>query len=280
MVTGAAGQLGSIIVRAFRGGQVIAHTRDTLDITDTAAVRQAVASARPDAVINCAAFNDVDGAESQPLAALAGNAFAVRSLAQACEGAGAALVHYSSDFIFDGTATEPYVEEATPSPQGVYAASKLLGEWFALEAPRAYVLRVESLFGSPPGWTGRRGTLDAMVAGLCAGREIRAFVDRVVSPSYTPDIAAATRHLLESGAPPGVYHCVNAGQATWYEVAAETAHLLGVTPRIVPVRFDEVKLRARRPKFCALNPQKLAATGFQMPDWRDALARWLAERRA
>jgi len=107
---------------------------------------------------------------------------------------------------------------------------------------------------------------------------VRVFTDRVVSPSYVPDIVAATRHLVLTGAAPGLYHCVNAGQATWYEVAQETAGLLGISPKLVPVSVNDVQLKARRPQFCALSPHKLAGAGFAMPSWRDALRRWLAGR--
>ena len=239
----------------------------------------AVAAASPSVVLNATAFNDVDGAESHPLDALAVNALAVRSLARAADAAGAALVHYSTDFVFDGETAEPYAETVAPSPRGTYAASKLLGEWLALEAQRGYVLRVESLFGSPPGWTGRRGTLDGIVDGLVHAREVRVFTDRVVSPSYTPDVAAATRHLLDAGAAPGLYHCVNSGYATWHDVAVEAARLLEVTPRLVPITLDQVKLAAPRPRFCALSNAKLAAAGFPMPRWQDGLARWIDRRR-
>ena len=187
------------MVRTFAGLEVSAHTRSTLDVTNASAVSQAVKAAAPDVIVNCAAFNDVDGAEDHATEALAVNAFAVRNLARAAEDAGARLVHYSTDFVFDGSATAPYTEEHRPSPRGTYAASKLLGEWFAMEAPCAYVLRVESLFGSPANWTGRRGTLDGMVANLEQGREVRAFTDRIVSPGYVVDIAAATRHLILVG---------------------------------------------------------------------------------
>lgn len=280
LVTGAAGQLGSMVVRAFADADVIAHTRASLDVTDGPAVQRAVAAASPDVIVNCAAYNDVDGAEGDPLAALEANAFAVRSLARAARQAGAALVHYSTDFVFDGTAREPYDEQAAPAPRSTYAASKLLGEWFALEVPRAYVLRVESLFGAPRGWSGRRGTLDGLVAAMEARREVRVFTDRVVSPTYTVDIAAATRHLTEGGAAPGVYHCVNAGHGSWADVAREAAAILGITPRLVPVTMDQVPMRAARPRYCALNPAKLAAAGFPMPPWVDAVRRWLAERGA
>jgi dTDP-4-dehydrorhamnose reductase len=278
LVTGAAGRLGAAIVEAFQDAQVIAHSRSSLDITDAAAVSGAVRAERPDVIINCAAFNDVDGAESAPVAALAVNAFAPRNLARAAREAGATFVHYGTDFVFDGRSPQPWDETAQPSPQSTYAASKLLGEWFALDAPRAYVLRVESLFGAARNWTGRTGTMDSIVAGLENGRDVRVFTDRIVSPSYVPDIAAATRHLVLRDAPPGLYHCVNAGQATWYEVAQTAAELLRVAPRLVAVSVNDVQLKARRPQFCAMNPQKLAAAGFAMPSWQDAMRRWLKGR--
>ena len=154
------------MVKTFEGLDVTAHTRQTLDVTAAAVVAEAVSDTRPHLIVNCAAFNDVDGAEDRASEALAVNAFAVRSLARAAEDAGARFVHYSTDFVFDGSATSPYTEDARPSPRGTYAASKLLGEWFALESPLSYVLRVESLFGSPAGWTGRRGTFDGILRNL------------------------------------------------------------------------------------------------------------------
>jgi dTDP-4-dehydrorhamnose reductase len=279
LVTGANGQLAAGVLRAFRDTDLIAHTHATFDVTDPDAVARTIADASPDLIVNCAAFNDVDGAEDRPLDALAVNAFAVRSLARAAQAAGAVLVHYSSDFVIDGEAEQPYTEDVRPSPRSTYGASKLLGEWFALAAPGAFVLRVESLFGSPATWTGRRGTVDKIIEGLEAGREVRVFIDRIVSPAYTHDVAAATRHLVTTGATPGLYHCVNAGHASWHDVAREAAALLGVAPRLVPITIDQLPLKAPRPRFCALSPAKLRATGFEMPTWRDALQRWLTTRR-
>jgi dTDP-4-dehydrorhamnose reductase len=279
LITGTHGQLGAAMAHALAGLTVTAHTRATLDITDAAAVSRAVDEAAPQLIVNCAAFNDVDGAEDRAVEALAVNAFAVRNLVRAAERVGACLVHYSTDFVFDGSANTPYTEDDRPSPRGTYAASKLLGEWFALEAPHAYVLRVESLFGSPANWTGRRGTLDAMVANLEQGREVRAFTDRIVSPGYVVDIAEATRHLVTTNAAPGLYHCVNGGDASWYEVAGEVAALVGnQRPNLVGVTMDQVKLKAPRPRYCALSVAKLAAAGFTMPAWQDALRRWLTTR--
>lgn len=282
LVTGASGQLADAVLRAFHDREVIAHTRATLDVTDVDAVSRVIGAARPDAIVNCAAFNFVDAAEQRPSEAFALNAFAVRSLARAAERCGAMLVHYGSDFVFAGQDppdTPPYDESAAPSPQSVYAASKLVGEWLALEYPRAFVLRVESLFGMPLDWNGRRGSLDTIVAGLEDGREVPVFTDRIVSPSYVVDVAAATRYLVDSNAPPGLYHCVNSGHATWYEVATEAARLLGVPARLKAVTTADVRAAATRPRFCALSNRKLAAAGFEMPAWQDALERWLAARR-
>ena len=278
LVTGASGQLAAFIIQAFADREVIAHTRHSLDVTDPGVVARTIAAIAPTLIVNCAAFNDVDGAESRAVDALAINAFAVRSLARAADAAGATLVHYSTDFVLNSESREPHGEDVRPSPRGVYASSKLLGEWFAPTAPRAYVLRVESLFGSPSGWTGRRGTLDHIVDGLQAGREVKVFTDRIVSPSYSKDVAAATRHLVTSGAPPGVYHCVNDGHASWHEVAAEAARILDVPARLVPITVDQLPLRVPRPRYCALSTKKLAAAGFPMPTWQDGLRRWLETR--
>ena len=278
LVTGSSGQLGTAIRTAFVGADVRAPAHSTLDIAQPDQVARAVDDARPDVVINCAAFNDVDGAEDRPGEAFALNAFAVRSLARAAEAVGATLVHFSTDFVFDGRASTPYREEDAPVPRSAYASSKLAGEWLALDAPRAYVLRVESLFGMSRDWAGRRGSLDTIVAGLEAGRDVRVFSDRVVSPGYVHDIAAATKYLIESHAPHGLYHCVNTGCDTWEAIAREAARLLGVEPRLIPVASASVALKAARPKYSAMSTSRLAAAGFAMPSWQDALRRWLASR--
>ena len=285
LVTGAGGQLGRTVAQVFAaaGCDVVPLARADLDLTDDARVRAAVADLRPGAILNCAAYNDVDGAEDDPVTALAVNAFGVRSLARAAAGVDATLVHYGTDFVFDGTACEPYGEDDAPNPQGVYAASKLLGEWFARGA-RHYVLRVESLFGGgalAPGADGRRlgSSLDRIADALLDGREVRAFVDRVVSPSYVDDVAGATLALLREAPPAGLYHCVGSGHATWFDVASALARELGVTPAIRGITLDELALRAPRPRFCALSNRKLAAAGVEMPHWWDAVARYARTRR-
>jgi len=275
-VVGARGQLGTAIVREFEPRHdVVAFARDTLDISDDAAVAAAMARAQPQAIINCAAYNDVDGAEDHPVEALNANAFAVRALARAAAEHGAAFVHYSTDFVFDGTASEPYTETDSPNPRGTYAASKLLGEWFAADAPRAYVLRVESLFGRAAGGAPAKGSVASIVKTLAAGGEARVFEDRTVSPTYIIDAATATRQLIEKASAPGLYHCVNDGHCTWLELARELARQMGIEPRLAPVRMAELTLRAPRPLYCALSIAKLAAAGIVMPTWQDAVARFI-----
>jgi dTDP-4-dehydrorhamnose reductase len=277
LVTGAAGQLGSVIVRRFgaAGHDVVALARQALDIADHDAVTRRVRAERPDAVINCAAYNAVDAAEDQPQAALDANAFGVRSLAHAAREAGAVFVHYSTDFVFRGDATVPYTEEDPPGPMSVYGSSKLLGEWFAAGAPSHYVLRVESLFGG----ANAKSSIDRIIDALVEGREARVFVDRVVSPSYVEDVAGATEAMLARGAPSGLYHCVNTGDTTWLGLAEEIARAAGVPPRLVPVKVADVAMGAARPTYCALSNAKLRALGIDMPPWQDAVGRYVGVRR-
>jgi dTDP-4-dehydrorhamnose reductase len=279
LVTGAPGLLGAAIVREFAaaGWEVIPLDRAALDVTDGNAVAQRVGDAQPDLVVNCVAYNDVDGAEKDPVTALQVNALAVRSLAAAARTADAAFVHFGTDFVFDGESDRPYVEEDRPNPRSVYGVSKLLGEWFALDLPRGYVLRVESLFGEPGPDGSRQGSLKGILVRLHAGEPLPVFVDRTVSPGYTTDIAAATRALVERSAAPGVYHCVNAGATSWADIATEAARLLGLPIDMKPITLESVALPARRPKYSALSTAKLAAAGIAMPTWQDALRRHLRE---
>jgi dTDP-4-dehydrorhamnose reductase len=272
VVTGAAGQLGGATVRRLSSlANVLALTRADVDLTDHDRVMAVVTGGRPDVVINCSAWNAVDQAEDDPLKALAVNAFAVQSLARAAAASNAVFVHYSTDFVFDGLAEQPYVETDPTHPRSVYGQSKLVGEWLACEAPTAYVLRVESLFGGPAA----RSSVDKIIAALRAGQEAPVFVDRTVTPSYVEDVAAATWALVTSHAPGGVYHVVNSRTTTWYELGREIARLLGCPARLRPVKVTDVPLRAPRPQYCALSNAKLASAGFQMPSWQDAIERYL-----
>ena len=275
LVIGAAGQLGTTIAAAYaRHAQILPLTRREVDLTDAEAMETAIAREQPDIVINCAAYNNVDGAEDDAATALQVNALAVLAMARAAANAGALLVHYGTDFVFDGGIDRPFTEEDEPAPRSVYGSSKLLGEWFAATCPRHYVLRVESLFGGPQ----RRSTIDRIADTIRKGEPARVFVDRTVTPSYVDDVARATWSLIETGAAFGTYHCVNSGVTTWYELARQIGRELGVEPRLVPVNVADVPMRARRPQYAALANGKLARAGIPMPAWEDALGRYLSGR--
>ncbi len=274
-VVGARGQLGAAVVHEFSASHdVVAFGRAELDASDDAAVMAAMARVEPEVIINGAAFTDVDGAEDHPVAALNANAFAVRALARAARTHHATLVHYSSDFVFDGKASTAYTESDRPNPQSVYAASKLLGEWFATDAPRAYVLRVESLFGRAPGAGPAKGSVAGILKTLKAGGSPKVFEDRTISPSYVLDVAQATRRLIELQAPAGLYHCVNSGQCTWLEFAQQLIGELGVACHLTPVRMTDMVFKAQRPLYCALSNEKLRSVGVTMPGWQDAVLRY------
>jgi len=273
LVTGAGGQLGAVIAERFSAlGDVISMTRNDLDISREPDVLRAVGQVRPDVIINCSAYNQVDRAEEQAVQAFEVNAFGVLALARAARDAGAVLVHYSTDFVFDGVSDRPYVESDPAAPQSNYARSKLLGEWFAADAPLHYVLRVESLFGGPLA----KSSIDRILDAIQRGEPARVFVDRTVTPSYVTDVAEATTQLLAIRPPAGVYHCVNSGVTTWLEVALEAARLLGRDPNLIPTEVASVSLPAKRPKYCALSNEKLHREGIGMPNWQDALARYIA----
>jgi dTDP-4-dehydrorhamnose reductase len=276
VVTGAHGQLGSAICEELAGDfEVVPFIRATVDITDGPALIDRVVGARPAVIVNCAAYNDVDGAQENAQTAFEVNGLAVRSLARAAERADAMLVHYSTDFVFDGNTDRPYTEDDRPSPLGIYGQSKLVGEWMAASTPRHYVLRVESLFGGPQ----TRSSVDRVIDAVRAHREVRVFHDREVSPSFVDDVVDATRYLIEHEPPHGLYHCVNSGHATWLELGRETVKLLGLPDsQLTPVSVHDVALKVPRPRYAALDNQKLTRAGFHMPAWQDALARYLARQ--
>lgn len=273
VVVGAGGQLGQVLLRELRRGghEVAALTRAALDVTQRIVVLDRLAKLKPEVIVNAAAFG-VDASEDDPRAALAVNAFAVRSLADVARTSNAALVHFSSDYVFDGTATVPYRETDRPNPLSVYGATKLLGEIYAQGAPRWYVIRVESVFGIPGG----KGTVDKMIAEARQGRTITSFYDRKVSPVHVDDVAAATRRLVEKKAASGVYHCVNSGFTTWHELALEIVRLLASPSNVIPASIERSGMRVSRPLFSALSNEKLANAGIDLPSWQAALARAIA----
>lgn len=278
---GVTGQLGHDLARTFDlDGELVKLTRADLDLIAPGAIGRVLRQLRPTHVVNCTAYNLVDRAEDERDTAFALNAEAVGALAETCEALGATLVHFSTDYVFDGTKRTPYTEDDTPGPLGVYAASKLAGERAALEhCRRAYVIRVCGLYGIAQSATaGRTNFVETMLRLAASGRAMRVVHDQVLTPSYTLDIAPKVWRILARGAP-GIYHLSSAGQTSFYDFAREIFRLSGLTPSLTPVTAEEYGARAKRPPYSVLAHTRLAALGEDdLRPWQEGLAAYLRER--
>ncbi|MEV4094724.1 dTDP-4-dehydrorhamnose reductase [Streptosporangium saharense] len=272
LVTGASGMLAAELLGLLRarGESVVALTRDDLDLRDGRAVQDVVAGHGPDVVVNCAAWTAVDDAETHEREALAVNGHGVRALAEACERLGALMIQPSTDYVFDGTGTEPYPEDAPTSPVNAYGRTKLAGERAVLETlPRTgYVLRTAWLYGAAG------GNFVSTIAGLERTRPALDVVDdQLGQPTWAGDLATRIVELVGAAPEPGVYHATCSGQASWYELAREIFTLLGADPeRIRPVSSTEFPRPAPRPAYSVLGHDRWATAGLPpMRDWREAL---------
>jgi dTDP-4-dehydrorhamnose reductase len=280
VVLGARGTLGSALAPALdrAGWQVAAAVgRADCDITNRDALRELLARTRPAVVFNAAAYTDVDRAESEPDLAYAVNATAAEGIAAAAAAAGAAVVHYSTDFVFDGTQTRPYDEADPPSPQGRYAESKAAGDRLVAAAnPRHFILRVGCLYGH-----GGRNFPSTIVRRLRAGETIRADRDRLASPTWVREVAAVSAALAATSHH-GLYHCTAQGQTTWADFARLAAELVGApADRVQGVAYADLKLKAPRPLRAILDNRALREGGLDtLSTWQDALRAFVATEAA
>lgn len=278
LVTGAAGQLGYELATALAAhGDVVAADRERLDLADPDAIVAAVRGAKPRLIANAAAYTAVDRAETESALAHAVNGRAPGILAEEAKRIGAVLIHYSTDYVFDGKAKEPYREDAPTGPLNVYGASKLEGERaIAAVGGHALTLRTSWVYGL-------RGSNFLLTIRRLAGErdELRIVADQVGVPNWCRDLAQATARIVAPGLAPlaeraGLYHLSARGQASWYDFARV---IVGAAerPRVVPITTAEYPLPARRPAYGVLATERFAATfGFTLPEWRDALARCVA----
>jgi dTDP-4-dehydrorhamnose reductase len=273
LVTGAAGRLGRSVVEEFNrsGDAVVGLSHAALDVTHPSAVASAVLANRPDVIVNCSSFSAVDLAETAQEDAFGVNATGPAILADIARRVGIALIHYSTDSVFDGESSTPCSETDRVRPRNVYGASKLAGERHVATAPVHYVMRLGSAFGAVEGRV-HPATIDGLVSALASGQPVQGFVDGILSPTYLPDAASATRMLLMSHAPSGTYHCVNTGYCTWPELASAIAAQLHVPVSMPLAYYTE---RQSRPHGNPLSPAKLASQGVLMPHWHSALRRYL-----
>jgi dTDP-4-dehydrorhamnose reductase len=273
LITGAAGMLGRDVVRAAEAAnhEVVALARQELDVLDTRAVEAAVERARPHAVINCAAWTDVDAAESDEAGATRLNGDAAGALAAAADAVGAAIVHPSTDYVFDGTATRPYVESDATDPINGYGRSKLAGEQ-AVAAANAhhFVVRTSWLFGT----TGRN-FVETMLGLAEKGGPVLVVRDQVGCPTYTGHLAEALVRLID-GESYGLHHIAGGGECSWFDFANEIFEQAGTEVRAMSCTSDEFPRPASRPAYSVLRTER--DYGLELPPWQEGLAGYLAER--
>ena len=281
VIFGCKGQLGVELAREFteRRCEVVGYDRSAVDITDRSAVEHALAGVDPAVVLNAAAYNQVDVAENEPQAAYLANALAVCNLAIGCRQVDARLVHFSTDYVFDGTAGRPYTEEDAPHPIGAYAVSKLAGELYAqayLDQP--LIIRTSGVFG-PGGLRTARSNFVELMLRLAANRQpIRVVEDHVASPTYAPALAARTADLVDRGLH-GVFHVGGGTPISWFEYAKLIFRVAGVQPEIRATNEREYRTPARRPKYSALSNSKMERNGIEpMPSLEAAIRSYMSAR--
>jgi dTDP-4-dehydrorhamnose reductase len=279
VITGAGGQLGLDLLDAFDDHDVVGLTRAELDVTDEAAVAAAVAQLRPRLVINAAAATDVDGCETDPMGAHRANALGPWWLARACERAGATLVTFSTDYVFDGRApTGPggsprgYVEGDPVAPLSVYGRSKAAGEQLVRETlAHHHIVRTAWVSGARG-----RNFVRTMLRLADQGAPVRVVDDQIGSPTLTRDLARAVRALAVSGRY-GTVHLANEGSCSWFELAGAIFAEAGRTVDLSPQPSSAIARPAPRPAWSVLDTTHAVALGLGLPHWRDGLVRLLGE---
>lgn len=276
---GASGQLGSDLLGAFAGHDVVGIDRTMVDIERPAEVAAMIAHHKPSLILNTAAYHHVERCETHAERAFAVNTIAVDALASACEAAEIALAHISTDYVFDGMQRRPYAETDRPNPINVYGVSKYAGELaIAARMERAFVFRTSGLYGVRGSSNKGHTFVERIRAQARAGEALRVVDDVVTTPSYTRDVAALIARVLESGRF-GTYHVTSGGSCTWYEFATEILKLSRIDAAIERTTSAAFPSFARRPAYSVLENAAIAAVGVPAaPEWRDGLRRYLEAR--
>lgn len=283
LLIGATGQLGADLLRHNRGHEIQAPGREELDVTRPDQVQAALARWQPHVLINCAAFHNVPLCEEQPETAFRINCIAVRDLATACRKADVRLITFSSDYVFGGDKRTPYAEDDLPKPLQVYGITRLAGEHAALAAAPDYavVIRTCGLYGESGARSKGGNFVDGRVADARAGKTIEMAMEQTIAPTSTTDLSKA---VLSLAAHPslraGIYHLVNEGQCTWYELTVAIVEILGLDAKVVPVDRAGLSGAMRRPLYSVLANRKARSLGIVLPPWRDALKRYLERKHA
>jgi len=276
-VLGANGQLGEDLLHALRGHEVRGLTRTEFDVTDHPRTRSVLSDLRPDVILNTTAYHRVDDCETQAELAYTVNALAVLNLIRIANDLDAVLVHISTDYVFEGKQTHPYIETSEPFPRSVYANSKLAGELLVRTLAKKHILiRTCGLYGKAES-RGKAGTnfVKTMLSLAKQGRPITVVNDQEVTPTYTVDLAEQISQLLPTGHL-GLFHMTNEGSCTWYEFARAIFDLSHLDVDLSPITSEQARRPAVRPKYSVLENARLKELGLnRMRHWRAALEAYL-----
>jgi len=277
---GASGQLGSDLYAVLTSGsayEIIAVGRDQLDVEQTESIIPYLESLGPiDVLINCTAFHQTEQCEIDPLKAFKVNSIAVVRMAAYCRQHDALLVHFSTDYVFDGGKPAPYTEEDATNPLNMYGKSKVAGEQgIAAYLDTYFIFRVASLFGTA-GSSGKGGNfIETMLRLARQNKPISIVHDVIMSPTHTKDVASVVKAFLDQGVTQyGIYHCAGKGLCSWHELAVEAIARCGLACETIPIRNIDYPAKCQRPLYSALDTSKLNRL-YAMPSWQDALNEYL-----
>ena len=279
LLIGANGQLGQELRQVYVDQDLIPLTHADLELTDRKQIEDALDRYGPELILNTAAYHRVDECEDFPAKAYEVNALAVRHLAQWARAHEAVLVHFSTDYVFDGRLNRPYTEADLPRPLSAYGISKLAGEYFIRAIhERHFVIRTCGLYGIA-GSSGKGGNfIETMLRLAREGREIKVVGDQVLTPTSAKELATKVRQVVETGAY-GLYHITNNGACSWYEFAAATFEMAGMHPRLLETTSAAFGARATRPGYSVLDNANLRRLSLDdLRHWRDALKEYLVDR--
>jgi len=278
-IIGADGQLGSDLVKALKAHKLFPFYYPEFDITKPEKTREVLSGLDLEVVINTAAYHRVDECEDNPQKSFEVNSTAVRNLALSCRELGLALVHFSTDYVFDGEKRKPYVEEDPPNPLNVYAVSKLAGEYFVRSIlERYFLVRTCGLYGEAGCWGKGSNFVDTIISLAKKGEPLRVVNDQRVTPTSTAELALVIDELVQTSHY-GLYHLTNEGECTWYEFAQAVFSLVGMKPELIPVDSKSYGAKARRPFYSVLENKRAKEAGLLgFSPWKKALKDYLIKK--
>jgi dTDP-4-dehydrorhamnose reductase len=277
-IIGSTGQLGTDLMKVLqREHEIIGLTHKDIEVTDFNSCL-ILKEHHPDVIINTAAFHKTDQCEEEPLKTFSVNAIGARNIATISKEMKVLTVFISTDYVFDGSKSDPYLENDTPNPINTYGISKLAGELFTKQNLKHYIVRVASLFGRA-GASGKGGNfIETMIMKARKNEVISVVDDMWTSPTYTKDAALTIKQMIENTLPSGTYHATNQGFCSWFQFASQIFKEIGISPTLKPIKTSELQTKAPRPRFSAMQSVKLPEYGIKMRDWKEALHNYLIEK--